>query len=460
MVSNIQIQDWTKERLDEVREAESHTSHDSTIKALLRDRALVREVLSNNSQLKSPSASATASLADGGERIDLPEPTSADRIAFAIGTTGKGKSVTFAYQAHRLLENDDNAVVVLDTTGSYSGLCEKHDGQRIDLATSTNKSLNPLDIQRPGQFGDEELSSVPAENYQQKLADVRTFFEIALARSGDYTTSLSRVLQLAARVAYREAGITEDPSTHGRQAPTVRDLDDVLVDMRDEPGNYGTSDAEQAQIADDAVTARGFIKQFRPGEVYAAFGGQSSVALNETGLTQIILPSGYDGLSAPRVAALVSSLSQQAAMQSRDLTLILDEAHQFLKHEAAANSILRRTRHTRATHGLRFAFWAVIQDPDVLATSDSGSTLLETADRLYLHGLSWRVDRLKRQFDLSDEQARYVQSAAHGTEESGPQVLVRDDQREWAPYRVEIPEDVLASITTYPVPSTESGDDD
>ncbi len=36
----IRVRDWTKSRLDEIREAEAHSSHDSVIKSLLKDRKL------------------------------------------------------------------------------------------------------------------------------------------------------------------------------------------------------------------------------------------------------------------------------------------------------------------------------------------------------------------------------------------------------------------------------------
>lgn len=40
----IRIQDWTKEELESVRELESHSSYDSVVKTLLRDRKLVRAI--------------------------------------------------------------------------------------------------------------------------------------------------------------------------------------------------------------------------------------------------------------------------------------------------------------------------------------------------------------------------------------------------------------------------------
>lgn len=35
---NIKVQDWTKERLEDIKEEEEHTSLDSVIKSLLKER--------------------------------------------------------------------------------------------------------------------------------------------------------------------------------------------------------------------------------------------------------------------------------------------------------------------------------------------------------------------------------------------------------------------------------------
>lgn len=39
-MATIRVRDWTKARIEEIREAESHSSHDSVIKTLLKDREL------------------------------------------------------------------------------------------------------------------------------------------------------------------------------------------------------------------------------------------------------------------------------------------------------------------------------------------------------------------------------------------------------------------------------------
>ena len=38
MTTTMKVQEWTKEQLDEIKEQEDHSSYDSVIKSLLKDR--------------------------------------------------------------------------------------------------------------------------------------------------------------------------------------------------------------------------------------------------------------------------------------------------------------------------------------------------------------------------------------------------------------------------------------
>jgi len=43
-MATIRVRDWTKEQIERIRDAESHSSHDSVIKSLLKDRKLAQHV--------------------------------------------------------------------------------------------------------------------------------------------------------------------------------------------------------------------------------------------------------------------------------------------------------------------------------------------------------------------------------------------------------------------------------
>jgi hypothetical protein len=60
----IRVRDWTKDRIEEIRETESHSSNDSVIKSLLKDRQLAQQAVTD---MKDTQASETEPTADATE---------------------------------------------------------------------------------------------------------------------------------------------------------------------------------------------------------------------------------------------------------------------------------------------------------------------------------------------------------------------------------------------------------
>jgi len=65
-MATIRVRDWTKEQIERIRDAESHSSHDSVIKSLLKDRELAKFA----GETGDPTATATP--AEPGHDIDKP----------------------------------------------------------------------------------------------------------------------------------------------------------------------------------------------------------------------------------------------------------------------------------------------------------------------------------------------------------------------------------------------------
>lgn len=63
-MATIRVRDWTKEQIEKIQDAESHSSHDSVIKSLLKDRQLARFADSAGAQDTPPQQSSHASPPD------------------------------------------------------------------------------------------------------------------------------------------------------------------------------------------------------------------------------------------------------------------------------------------------------------------------------------------------------------------------------------------------------------
>lgn len=70
-MATIRVRDWTKEQIEEIRDAESHSSHDSVIKTLLKDRELSQFVTDPSSRPETVPAESDHSEPDGTAFEDL-----------------------------------------------------------------------------------------------------------------------------------------------------------------------------------------------------------------------------------------------------------------------------------------------------------------------------------------------------------------------------------------------------
>jgi len=96
----IRIQDWTKEELEAVREMESHSSYDSVVKALLRDRKLV-QALDRTETLPDTGATAAAEPDKRFENLSaLAEVTSTEKGIMFLWCPNCGNEI-----AHITAEN-------------------------------------------------------------------------------------------------------------------------------------------------------------------------------------------------------------------------------------------------------------------------------------------------------------------------------------------------------------------
>lgn len=444
MVENIRLQDWTKERIDDVREVESHTSYDSTVKALLRDRQTLMQILSEepNAQAIGPS---TQQLAADGGAGDLPIPESGETLAILAGMTGSGKTTTAAYQAHRVLENrDDVNIVALDYLDQFDQFAETHDSETLVVGPGSDEcAINPLEIHSAEPTGQHNQT----DHFERKLRDVDTFVRALM--SGE-TTDFSSPLKRATLEAYKRAGITHDPTTHDHPSPTIADVQDVLSTMVEEPDSYSISDtpAEAETIVAGASEALRAMQQFNTGGQSEWLAGESGVELSDVPFTRVILPPTPDRQERSlTLSALLTTLTQQAMQIPGETIFILDEAHTLLASDSQQEMLQRKARAGRHT---QTGFWLTIQLLERLTSTGDGQNLLDSTDRLYLHTLDSLAADVRRVLSLSDEQSRYVRNADTAIDDNSPQLLHRDPTGSWYPYTVDIPSSTLDDLRTNP----------
>lgn len=152
-----------------------------------------------------------------------PELPNANCCVFARSGTGKSFAVKLELIRSLVLGVD---YVVIDPENEYARLTAAVGGQVIRLATSSPDKINPFDL--PWPDGEE------AGLLEEKLDSLLSFLELLVADPAHPLTPAERaLLHTALRQTYQGAGVTDDPRTHDRAAPTLSDLQRALKEMSD-----------------------------------------------------------------------------------------------------------------------------------------------------------------------------------------------------------------------------------
>jgi hypothetical protein len=101
-MATIRVRDWTKEQIEEIRDAESHSSHDSVIKSLLKDRKLAQYADDSAGTVPEPPAEPRAAAPDTAfdDLTVLGELAGADNGVLFLWCPGCGNEL-----AHMTAEN-------------------------------------------------------------------------------------------------------------------------------------------------------------------------------------------------------------------------------------------------------------------------------------------------------------------------------------------------------------------
>lgn len=147
--------------------------------------------------------------------------------AVILGRSGAGKSYAIKLEALRSLYRGVE-VVIIDPEDEYRRLCEAVGGVHIQLG-APGVRINPFDL--PIHRGPDGRRSAPKDALIRRALFLHTV--LALLLDTEPTAAERAILDTAIMRTYQQAGITTDPRSWTRPAPTLPDLRTVLTAMAD-----------------------------------------------------------------------------------------------------------------------------------------------------------------------------------------------------------------------------------
>jgi energy-coupling factor transporter ATP-binding protein EcfA2 len=272
-----------------------------------------------------------------------------NRNLLILGTSGAGKSTVIKTLLIRAgMEYGLNAVIV-DFAGEYPGFVKRGGGHV--LALGRKDFINILDL--------------GGTNPGNRTEQVVNAFSISFDLSGAPRQRI--LLRKAVREAYRKAGITEDPSTWKKPAPTMKDVLKVLDKELEEAEAEG-----RIALRESLSSLMEKIEAYTtpPNDVLAK---KSTISLEEftrSGLVCVDLSGLPDENSRAAVALsvldfLIEGMRREGWTTDKGIRtmVVLDEAFKVAKFEESP--VL-----TLAKEGRKYGFSLLVATQDVGDVSD------------------------------------------------------------------------------------------
>ncbi len=311
----------------------------------------------------------------------------ANLAVFAVA--GAGKSFFVKLTALRnLLAGVD--FLIVDPENEYRTVCEATGGQYVRLASSSAHRLNPFDL--PPSAPDDGIDAL-AEHVTSLLG----LLSIMLAERDGTLDKLERaVLDEALYQTYLVAGISRDPRTHSRPAPTLADLLAVLE---------GASAPVAAGLA-----AR--LTRYVSGSLGAGlFAGATNVELDRR-LVVFNIQQLDEELRPVATHLIASFVWNRVRRERRPRLLVIDEAWSLLRYPEGGAFISDMARRARKYY---LGLVTITQDvADFLNATHGRAVLMNAAMKLLLKQDQTTVEAVADAFQLSAEERQYLLGANKG----------------------------------------------
>ncbi|MDR7172907.1 hypothetical protein J2W56_006673 [Nocardia kruczakiae] len=324
--------------------------------------------------------------------VDRFAPEAHNHNMVVLGRSGAGKSYLAKTEILRSLYRGIEQVII-DPEDEYRRLADAVGGIHIRLG-APGVRLNPFDLDirtRP-----DGRRTAPADTLTRRKLFLHTLIQVLL---GEQTPTQRAILDTALTATYAAAGITDEPATWTKTAPTLTMLRDNLTRL-DTPSAHELA-AGLHPFADDGA--------------YAELLDGPTTTDPDGGLIVFSLRDLPDELKTIGTLLVLDAtwrrVSDPATRRPRMVTV--DEAWLIMRQPAGAEFLFKAAKSFRK-------HWAGLtvatQDSaDVLSTELGRAIVSNAATQILLRQAPQAIDDVAAAFKLSDGEQQFLLSAARGS---------------------------------------------
>ncbi|MGW5518883.1 TraG/VirB4 family ATPase [Nocardia africana] len=323
--------------------------------------------------------------------LDRFAPEAHNHNMVVLGRSGAGKSYLVKTEILRSLYRGIEQVII-DPEDEYRRLSDAVGGTHIRLGASGIR-LNPFDLDI--HIHPDGHRTAPADALTRRKLFLHTLIRVLL---GEQTPTQRAILDTALTATYAAAGITDEPTTWTRPAPTLSMLRDQLNRL-DTPAAHEiaaglhpfVSDGAYAGLLDGPTTTD-------PDGGLVVFSLRDLSEELKTIGTLLVLDATWRRVSDPGIR--------------RPRMVTVDEAWLIMRQPAGAEFLFKAAKSFRK-------HWAGLtvatQDSaDVLSTELGRAIVSNAATQILLRQAPQAIDHLASAFKLSDGEQQFLLSAARG----------------------------------------------
>lgn len=318
-------------------------------------------------------------------------PEQHNHNAVVLARSGAGKSYLVKAEILRSLYRGIE-VIAIDPEDEYRPLAQAVDATYLSLG-APGVRINPFDLDIHTLTGGRRTA--PTDALTRRKLFAHTLFRVLL---GEQSPAQRAVLDTALTAAYAATGITDDPTTWTRPAPTLSMVREQLV-------------AGGSAVGDDLAAA---LSPFVEGGAFAGLIDGPTTTSPDGAMVVFSLRELPDELKT--IGTLLAldltwrRVSNPATRRPRLVTV--DEAWWLMRQPAGAEFLLRAAKSFRK-------YWAGLtiatQDIDDVFGSDLGTAIVSNAaTQILLRQAPQAIDAIAAAFSLSDGERQFLLSAGQG----------------------------------------------
>ncbi|MVU82338.1 DUF87 domain-containing protein [Nocardia sp. ET3-3] len=311
--------------------------------------------------------------------------------AVILGRSGAGKSYLVKSELLRSLQRGIE-VIVIDPEDEYRRLAEAVSGTILALG-APGVRLNPFDLELHVRA--DGRRAAPADALTRRKLFLHTVIRVLI---GEQTPAQRAVLDTALTATYAAVGITEDPSTWTRPAPTLSVL------------------AEQLRVCGSSIGVElaQALSPFVAGGAFAGLIDGDTTTAPEGGLVVFSLRELPDELKTLGTLLALDVTWRQVSNPStrRPRLVVVDEAWWMIRQDAGGEFLFRAAKAFRK-------YWTGLtvatQDcADVLATELGRAIIANAATQILLRQAPQAIDEVAAAFALSEGEKQFLLAADRG----------------------------------------------